>query len=37
VVCNQFRPLYQAATERLAAAAPPAAEPPNPLLEPEPE
>jgi len=37
VVCNQFRPLYQAATERLAATPPPAGEPPNPLLEPEPE
>jgi ribonuclease T len=37
VVCNQFSALYQAATERLAAAPAPAAEPPNPLLEPEPE
>jgi len=37
VVCNQFRPLYQAAAERLAAAPAPASEPPNPLLEPEPE
>lgn len=37
VVCNQFSALYQAATERLAAAPPPLAEPPNPLLEPEPE
>ena len=36
VVCNQFRPLYEAAAERIAAAAPPA-EPPNPLLEPAPE
>jgi ribonuclease T len=37
VVCNQFRPLYQAAAERLAAAPAPVAEPPNPLLEPAPE
>ena len=36
MVCNQFQPLYEAAAERLAAAAP-SAEPPNPLLEPEPE
>ncbi|MGQ0383472.1 MAG: ribonuclease T [Gammaproteobacteria bacterium] len=34
-VCNQFRPLYEAAIERLAGAAP--AEDPNPLLEPAPE
>ncbi len=37
VVCNQFQALYQAAAERLAAAPTPAEEPPNPLLEPEPE
>jgi ribonuclease T len=37
VVCNQFRALYQTATERLAAAPAPVAEPPNPLLEPAPE
>jgi len=37
VVCNQFQALYQAAAERLAAAPTPVAEPPNPLLEPEPE
>jgi ribonuclease T len=37
VVCNQFQALYQAATERLAAAPTPVTEPPNPLLEPEPE
>jgi ribonuclease T len=36
IVCNQFRPLYEAATERLSAAATPP-EPPNPLLEPAPE
>jgi ribonuclease T len=36
VVCNQFRPLYEAAALRLEGA-PPAAEPPNPLLEPAPE
>ena len=35
VVCNQFQPLYEAATQRLAGA--PAAEEPNPLLEPAPE
>ncbi|MGQ0428312.1 MAG: ribonuclease T [Gammaproteobacteria bacterium] len=34
-VCNQFRPLYEAAVERLRAAAP--AEDPNPMLEPAPE
>jgi ribonuclease T len=38
VVCNQFRPLYEAAAQRLAAApAGPPEEPPNPLLEPAPE
>lgn len=37
IVCNQFRPLYEAAAERIAAAPAPAAEPPNPLLEPAPE
>lgn len=37
VVCNQFRPLYDAATERLAVAPPTDAGPPNPLLEPAPE
>jgi ribonuclease T len=37
VVCNQFQALYQAATERLAAAPTPVTEPPNPLLEPAPE
>jgi len=37
VVCNQFSALYQAAAERLAAAPAPLTEPPNPLLEPEPE
>ncbi len=36
VVCNQFRPIYEAAAERIAAVQPPA-EPPNPLLEPAPE
>ena len=35
VVCNQFQPLYEAAAQRLAGA--PAAEEPNPLLEPAPE
>ena len=35
VVCNQFQPLYEAATQRLAGA--PAAEDANPLLEPAPE
>ena len=34
-VCNQFRPLFEAAAERLADAA--NGEPPNPLLEPAPE
>lgn len=34
-VCNQFRPLYQAAIERLRTAEP--AEDSNPLLEPAPE
>jgi ribonuclease T len=37
IVCNQFQPLYAAAAERIAAAPAPAAEPPNPLLEPAPE
>jgi ribonuclease T len=38
VVCNQFRPLYEAAAQRLAAApAGPPEEPPTPLLEPAPE
>ncbi len=38
VVCNQFRPIYEAAAERLAANVPAEpSEPPNPLLEPEPE
>ena len=36
VVCNQFRPIYEAAAERIAAATP-STEPANPLLEPEPE
>ena len=36
VVCNQFQPIYEAAARRIAAAVP-AAEPPNPLLEPAPE
>jgi len=36
VVCNQFRPLYEAAVERLQAAAPAAADS-NPMLEPSPE
>jgi ribonuclease T len=35
MVCNQFRPIYEAASQRLIAAAD--AEPPNPLLEPAPE
>src|SRR6187431_1022674 len=35
MVCNQFRPIYEAASQRLAAATD--AEPPNPLLEPAPE
>lgn len=34
-VCNRFRPLFEAAAERLAATT--IAEPPNPLLEPAPE
>ena len=37
IVCNQFRPLYAAAAERIGATPEPAAEPPNPLLEPAPE
>ena len=36
-VCNQFRPLYEAAVARLATTPPAAAEPSNPLLEPAPE
>ncbi len=35
-VCNQFRPLYEAAVERLRSAAP-AASDPNPMLERAPE
>lgn len=35
VVCNQFQPLYEAATERLRAATPAADS--NPMLEPAPE
>jgi len=35
VVCNQFQPLYEAAAERLKAAAPAADS--NPMLEPAPE
>jgi ribonuclease T len=35
VVCNQFQPLYEAAAERLRAAAPAADS--NPMLEPAPE
>ncbi len=35
IVCNQFQPLYEAAARRLAGTE--ATEPPNPLLEPEPE
>lgn len=35
VVCNQFQPLYEAAVERLKAAAPAADS--NPMLEPAPE
>jgi ribonuclease T len=34
-VCNQFRPLYEAAVQRLQNAAD--VEPPNPMLEPAPE
>jgi ribonuclease T len=37
VVCNQFQPIYEAGAERLAAAPATPPEPPNPLLEPEPE
>jgi ribonuclease T len=37
IVCNQFRPLYEAAAERIAASLDAPAEPPNPLLEPAPE
>lgn len=35
VICNQFQPMYEAAVERLRAAAP--AEDANPMLEPAPE
>jgi len=35
VVCNQFRPIYEAGLTRLATAPPP--EPANPMLEPAPE
>lgn len=35
IVCNQFQPIYEAASRRLAGPLPP--EPPNPLLEPTPE
>lgn len=35
VVCNQFQPIYEAASRRLADTPP--EEPPNPLLEPAPE
>jgi ribonuclease T len=37
IVCNQFRPIYEAAAARLAAAGSAPPEPPNPLLEPQPE
>ena len=37
IVCNQFRPLYEAAAARIAASLDTRAEPPNPLLEPAPE
>ncbi len=38
VICNQFRPMYEAAVERLRAAAPAEdAEDANPMLEPAPE
>ena len=35
IVCNQFQPLFEAAARRLAGTE--TKEPPNPLLEPEPE
>jgi ribonuclease T len=35
VVCNQFRPIYEAGVARLALQPP--TEPPNPMLEPAPE
>jgi ribonuclease T len=35
IVCNQFRPIFEAASQRLLATAD--TEPPNPLLEPAPE
>jgi ribonuclease T len=35
MVCNQFRPIYEAGVARLVTA--PDAEPPNPMLEPAPE
>ncbi len=37
VVCNQFRPIYEAGLARLAAAPSTGPEPPNPMLEPAPE
>jgi ribonuclease T len=37
VICNQFRPIYEAGLERLAAAPTAEPEPPNPMLEPAPE
>ncbi len=36
MVCNQFQPIYETAAQRIAVTVP-AAEPPNPLLEPAPE
>jgi len=35
LICNQFKPIYEVAAAALATA--PAAEPPNPMLEPAPE
>jgi len=36
MVCNQFQPIYETAAQRITVAVP-AAEPPNPMLEPAPE
>lgn len=37
LVCNQFRPIYEAGVARLELAPASSGEPPNPLLEPAPE